>query len=114
MKSNSLTVVGDVLDRCVVRRDRDAQGHLVAAGRVDVVHLGTEWLTQATTVRMFVVIQDHLLVHLLHPHQRTPKKLWALTIASTSASTSAVVLYAANDARAVAATPKRRCNGQAQ
>ena len=38
------------------------QGDLVAAGRVDVVHLGLERLAQPRVVRVLVVVQDDLLV----------------------------------------------------
>ena len=46
-------VVGDVVDDGVVTGavDVHAQGHLVAAGRVDVVHLGVERLAQTRVPR---------------------------------------------------------------
>ena len=33
-----------------------------------MVHLGAERLTESAAVRMFVVIEDHFLIHLLHAH----------------------------------------------
>ena len=51
----------------------DAEGHLVAAGRVDVVHLGVERLAQARTVGPLGVLEDELLVEVhqpLHPEHR--------------------------------------------
>jgi hypothetical protein len=53
-------VVGHVLHHAVGQVD--AQRHLVAAGRVDVVHLGLERVAQALVVRVLVVVQDDLLV----------------------------------------------------
>src|SRR5206468_7947462 len=69
-----------------------AQGHLVAAGRVDVVHLGVERLGQPAVVRVLVVIEDDLLVHALHRggHANTSR---TLLTPRTSASTSSVVVY---------------------
>ena len=44
------------------------QGHLVPAGRVDVVHLGVERIPQPEVVRRPVVIENDLLVELFHLH----------------------------------------------
>src|SRR5690606_6337734 len=93
---------------------RDPQPHLVTAGRVHVEDLGGKWLPEATMVRVLVMVQDHFLVHLLHPHQRSPKKSTARRTPATNRSTSSRVLYTANDARAVAAMPNLRCSGHAQ
>src|ERR1700755_646644 len=54
----ALPVVGDVGDRLTVLAQRHPQCHLVAAGRVDVVHFGAERLPQPAAVRMLVVVQD--------------------------------------------------------
>ena len=110
-----MAVVRDIGDLLPVIGELYAQSDLVAARRIDVMDLGTERVTKTASLRMFVVIEDHFLVHLLHPHQApTPKNSLARTIALASASTSSRVLYAANDARAVAATPNLLCSGQAQ
>ena len=66
------------------------QRDLVAAGRVDVVHLGVERLPQPAAVRVLVVVQDDLLVHRLQLH---PKTLFTCSSPSTRASTSAGVVY---------------------
>ena len=51
-----------------------AQGHLVTAGRVHVVHLGLVGLAEPCVVRVLVVVQDDLLVQgvQLSTHRITP------------------------------------------
>ena len=49
-----------------------AQRDLVAAGRVDVVHLGLERVAQSRVVRVLVVVQDDLLVERVEVHLRQP------------------------------------------
>jgi hypothetical protein len=51
--------------------EADPQRHLVAADRVDVVHLGIEGIPQALVVRVAVVIQDDVLVHRFELHHVT-------------------------------------------
>ena len=51
----------------------DAQGDLVAAGRVDVVHLGLERLPEPRVVRAPVVVEDDLLVEAVEVHHFTLK-----------------------------------------
>ena len=46
----------------------DADGDLVAAGRVDVVHLGLEGVAQSLVVGVLVVVQDDLLVQGVDVH----------------------------------------------
>ena len=75
-----------------------------AAYGVDVVHLRAERLTQPTVLRMLVVVEDHVLIHLLEAQRHSlPKKFRARRTPATKRSTSSAVLYTANDARAVAA-----------
>jgi len=89
-----------------------AQGDLVAAGRVDVVHLSVERLAQARVMRPLRVLQDDLLIEV---HQSAvPNSTGTRSRAVSNASTSATVLYAAKLARVEAVTPIRRCSGQAQ
>ena len=86
-----------------------------AAPGVTVEHLGAERLPQPAVLRVLVVVQDHVLIHLLETQcQPLPKKSRARRTPATKRSTSSAVLYAANEARAVAATPNRRCSGMAQ
>ena len=74
-----------------VVHDGHTHGHLVAAGRVDVVRLGVERLPQPTPARLLVVVQDDLLVELVELHQaNTPR---TLSSPRTSASISSVVVY---------------------
>ena len=89
-----------------------AQRHLVAAGRVDVVHLRGVRLAQPGVVRPLGVLEDDLLVEV---HQTaTPKTAGTRSSAASSAATSSSVLYAAKLARVVAVARNRRCSGQAQ
>ena len=63
-----LPVIGDVRNLLTVTGQRHPQRHLVTARGVDVVHLGVERVAQTAVVRVFVVIEDHFLVHLLQSH----------------------------------------------
>src|SRR5260370_27105049 len=72
---------------------RHPECHLVAAGGVDVLHLGVEGLPQARMQRAAVVLQDELLVHRLELHHPVPKNFCACLIPSARASTSSWVLY---------------------
>src|SRR5690606_35839239 len=56
----ALGVVGDVADDVAVQVN--AQRDLVAARRVDVVHLGVAAVAQPGAVRVLVVVEDDLLV----------------------------------------------------
>src|SRR5882757_4822343 len=111
----TLPVVGDVGHRVAVVGQRDAQRHLVPACRIHLERLRVIRLPQPAAVRVFVVIEDHFLIDLLQPHcQSLPKNSTACRTPATRRSTSSSVLYTANDARAVAAMPNRRCSGHAQ
>jgi hypothetical protein len=82
-----LRVVRDVLDDAV--DDMDAERHLVAAGRVHVVHLDVVRLPQSLVVGVAVVVEDDLLVQrIAHAAQNS----WTRWIPSSSASISASVL----------------------
>ena len=69
-------------------------------------------------VRMLGVLEDELLVQLLHrvAHAASPSPKNGRTVASAApnASTSSTVVYTDADARVVAAMPNRRCSGWAQ
>src|SRR6478736_482982 len=88
-------VVGHVLDDGVVTGagDVDTQGHLVAAGRVDVVHLGLERVAQTRTDRALVVLEDELLVEVHQAGTSSPNIAGTRSSASRRASTSAGVVY---------------------
>src|SRR4029078_12940147 len=90
-------VVGHVLDDGVVTGARDvhAQGDLVAAGRVDVVHLGLEGVAQAGAHRTLVVLEDELLVEVHQTATSSPNIAGTRSSAPRRASTSAGVVYAA-------------------
>ena len=77
-------VVGHVLDDGVVTRAGDVhpQGHLVAAGGVDVVHLGLERVAQTGAHRALVVLEDELLVEVHQTATSSPN------IAGTRSSAS--------------------------
>src|SRR5579875_622103 len=111
----ALPVVGHVGDVLAVVGQRHPQRHLVAADRVDVVHLGGERLSQPPVLRMLVVVEDHILIHLLETHGQAPpthggaplrpasprlrsptKKSSARRTPATNRSTSSGVLYTAN------------------
>ena len=84
MTRSVITEVDGLADRAAHRRRRrrrrhepspstlHPQGDLVAARRVDVVHLGVERLPQALVVRVAVVVQDDLLVQRLELHASPP------------------------------------------
>src|SRR4051794_10628372 len=113
----ALTVIGHIGDVFPVVGECNPQRHFVAARRIDMADFGAERLAQPAMMRMLVMVQDHLLVHLLHSHGETqslPKNRMARCTPATSRSTSSSVLYTANDARAVAAIPNLRCSGHAQ
>ena len=78
-----LAVVGDV----------HAQGDLVTAGRVYVVHLRLVRLPQARVVGVLVVVQDDLLYSDSRFIQPPRKNFFVYWIPSTSASISALVVY---------------------
>ena len=87
-------VVRHVLDHALGQVH--AQRHLVAAGRVDVVHLGLEGVAQALVVGVLVVVQDDLLVqrvelggHLSQPNLKYER---VYSRPSTNASISAGVV----------------------
>src|SRR3954451_23863166 len=106
------TVAGEaqILDAAlVVGAQLDAQ--LVAAERVGVLEGQVVRVEVAPVVRPLVVLEDLLAVDRVHAHA---KILLTSPSPSTSASTSARVLWTANEARVVAATPKRCISGCAQ
>src|SRR5690554_1074361 len=74
----------------------DAQGHLVAAGRVDLVRLahgGRGEVAQAAAVRLSRVVEDDLLVHPFEvAHAVTPKNSMTRSRPAMNASTSASVV----------------------
>ena len=113
-----LCVVGHILHGGQILGQAQPQRQRVTARRVDVVHLGAEGLPQPAVVRVAVVVEDDLLVHLLEFHFRPPpstsKNSWARRRDRANVSTSSSVLYSANDARTVDWTPRRRCSGHAQ
>src|SRR5712692_1003657 len=88
----------------------DPERHLVATGRVDVIHLSVERLPQAPVVRVTVVIQDDLLVHGLELHHTAPKKFCTAFIPWASASTSSAVLYRYRLALVEDWTPRAPCS----
>src|SRR5690242_20180736 len=111
----ALTVVGDVGHLLSVVGQRDPQRHLVAAGGIHLKRLALIRLAQPSMVGMLVVIEDHFLIQLVQSHGHSlPKNSAAWRTPATRRSTSSSVLYTANDARAVAAIPNRRCSGHAQ
>src|ERR1700682_2458569 len=111
----ALPVIGNVGDPLTVVAQSHPEPDLVAARRVHLKGLGTVRLPQPAVMRALVVIEDHFLIELLQPHcQPLPKNSTACRTPATSRSTSSSVLYTANDARAVAAMPNRRCSGHAQ
>src|SRR3712207_1277932 len=67
------TLVGDVPDGAAV--EVHAEGHLVAAGGVDVVHLRLVRVPETAVVLGAVVVQDDLLVQLVDLHRVPPKNL---------------------------------------
>ena len=121
-------VVGDVGHHRVAADvlERDPQGHLVAARRVDVVDLGVERLPQSLVVRVPVVVQDDLLVQRLDLHMcligsvisysrfgavvSHAEELLRLADALGQRVTSSGVLYRENEARC---WPARRARGAA-
>ncbi len=79
--------------------------HLVAAkGIVAVRRTVAAFGFLAVVTRVAVVIEDDLLVQGAQIHYR-PNTSLTFQMAAASASTSSRVLYRANEARAVAATP---------
>ena len=74
-------------DICTVL-DLDAEGDLVAARRVHVVHLGLVGLAQPLVLRVLVMVQDDLLVHRVELHEATPKNSCARRTPATRASTT--------------------------
>src|SRR5690606_19560812 len=107
------TVERRVLDDALVV-DLEEHGQPVAAQRVVAVRLAVGILGMPEVPRPLAVVQDHLLIKLAQLVQHQPNISCTLRSASTSASTSARVLYMAKDARAVAETPKRSMSGWAQ
>src|SRR5687768_1910616 len=97
----------------VVVPELEPDGELVAAERIVALGLPVRVVHAPVNPRRTVVIEDHALVELAHRgHQANTFR--TCRSPSTRASASAVVLYAANDARAVAPTPRRRISGWAQ
>ena len=70
-----------------VDTDRD----LVAAGRIDVVHLGVERVLQTAMLRVLVVIENDLLVHRVERHTHVNIS-FTLEMPATSASISSSVV----------------------
>ena len=66
-----------------VVRELHAEGELVAAGRVDVVHFGLERGAQASMMRVLVMIQDDVLVHGIKVHSALPYFASSSSIPST-------------------------------
>jgi hypothetical protein len=84
----------DVGDLSAVRGERHPQGDLIAAGRVHVMHLRVEGLPKSAVMRVLVVVQDHVLVHLLESHVPGPRSKNAIArrTPAISRSTSSAVL----------------------
>src|SRR4051812_30035511 len=104
-----VAVEAHVLDRAV---GADAQHdlQLVAAEGVRVLELEVGVLHRPPVAGVLVVAEDLLAVQVVHQ----PKIRLTSPSASTSLSTSSVLLWMANDARVVAGMPSRRMSGWAQ
>src|SRR5690349_14018306 len=90
----ALPVIGHVGNGFAVLGQRDPQRDLVTADRVDVEYLGAEGLAQPAVLRVLVVVQDHVLIHLLETQCHSlPKKSRARRTPVTNRSTSSAVLY---------------------
>ena len=108
-ETSSTTASSPVPVRCT------PQGHLVAAGRVDVVHLGVERLAQTRPDGALVVVEDELLVQVHSAATSSPN------IAGTRSSAveervdlGGGVVRGERTRAVVAGTPNRRCSGHAQ
>ena len=95
-----------------------AQAYLVPAGGIDLEGLPLAVDLETFAVRGLGVLEDELLVQLLHGGTHCwpprPKKGRTVARAAPKAATSSSVVYTDAEARALEGTPSRRCSGWAQ
>ena len=101
---------GDLRDASLVV-ERELHLQLVAAERVVVLELEVGILERAPVPGTLVVLEDVLAVEVVHYRANTRR---TSANPSISRSTSACVLWTANEARDVAPTPSRFISGWAQ
>jgi len=101
----------DVADSIAAQLEPDRE--LVTAERVSPLGVAIGIVHPMKVARRPIVLQDHILIERAELHH-PPNTCFTRWIPRTKASTSSRVLYTANEARAVAATPKCAITGCAQ